>query len=148
MLCAESIPHRRTPRRRSSSGDFIYDKFRSDQTSAGTNKPFAANLPELHRRDGCASGIADTSVDLPRAVQQMLDMFNNELGGADEPASINAKRVMSNFFNLPVATNGHSEDDDEATTAARELANAFATIEQYRDYIPARIYNGMIDWIR
>lgn len=30
--------------------------------------------------------------------------------------------------------------------AARELANAFATIEQYADYLPADVYNSFADW--
>lgn len=42
-------------------------------------------------------------------------------------------------------------DDDEQMRAARELSDAFATIEQYRDYLPASVYNplaeAMMDWI-
>lgn len=40
---------------------------------------------------------------------------------------------------------------DEAEGAARELAGAFATIEQWRDYLPASVYNpiyeSLSDWV-
>lgn len=38
--------------------------------------------------------------------------------------------------------------EDEALEAAERLADAFATIEEYRGCLPTRIYNGMADLIQ
>jgi len=53
-------------------------------------------------------------------VAQMLDYFNNELGGADEPAGENAYRVMSNVFGLD------DEDEEETQSPAPPPATAAA----------------------
>lgn len=42
----------------------------------------------------------DLPEDVGKAVDHMLDYFNNELGGADEDPIDNARRVMSNVFEL------------------------------------------------
>ncbi len=71
----------------------------------------------------------------------MMDLFNGELGGADEPASENAYRVMSNVFDL-------NDGDEEAPTGAKELtssaitldvAGAFDVINRYSKLLPESI---------
>jgi hypothetical protein len=42
----------------------------------------------------------ETPKGIDEAIDRMLDYFNNELGGADEDAAVNAYRVMSNVFGL------------------------------------------------
>src|SRR5262245_6739144 len=43
---------------------------------------------------------------------------------------------------------GREDDPDvDEASAAAELAQAFATIEEYRNYLPTRFYNDFADWL-
>jgi hypothetical protein len=99
----------------------------------------------------------DLPADPREAVCRMMDLFNTELGGADgefegpESDSENAYRVMSRVFGLPADGDEDIEEDGEAARAARDLGNAFAAIEKWRDYMPGSLYNpiseALMDWI-
>jgi len=54
-----------------------------------------------------------------------------------------ARKVITRVFDLE-----EDDEDDGLEAAALGLAEAFATIEQYREYIPTRIYNGMAECMR
>jgi hypothetical protein len=87
--------------------------------------------------------------DLPKgvsnAVDAMIDQFNNELGGNDEPTEVNAYRVMSKVFGL----NGHApvDDDDEADDRLQLVCRLLDEIERRDDYRVqfARLKRKMIE---
>src|SRR5262249_728685 len=75
---------------------------------------------------------------LKEALSDAFEDIGNTTGAHDEYAGEYARRMLSNTFNL--TDEEPTKDADEADIAAMELANAFAAIEEYRDYIPARTY--------
>jgi len=84
--------------------------------------------------------------DTPEKLREMLAEAIHEAGNLlwahnapDCPEDVSAEYTLSRIFNL----DGARREDDDAETAARELANAFATIEEYREYLPTPIYHGM-----
>ena len=85
----------------------------------------------------------DTPADLREMLSDALNDAGNKLGGYDEYPDVEYRRVLLNIFGLNEDNQAKETEDDEADRAARELANAFATIEEYRDYLPAPIYYGM-----
>jgi len=86
---------------------------------------------------------------LKEALSDAFEDIGNTTGAHDEYAGEYARRMLSNTFNL--TDEEPTKDADEADIAAMELANAFAAIEEYRDYIPARTYNeitaAITDWV-
>ncbi|MCI0392233.1 MAG: hypothetical protein MOB07_26175 [Acidobacteria bacterium] len=85
---------------------------------------------------------------LSNAISSALENIGNDTGAHGEYASDYARRVLSQTLNL---TGEETAAEEEADIAARELANAFAAIEQYCEYLPARVYrtidDGMMDFI-
>ena len=56
---------------------------------------------------------------------------------------------MTNSDQIKEAEIEDYDIEDAAIKDAEDaLANAFAAIEEHRDYIPARVYNGMTDYLQ
>jgi len=77
--------------------------------------------------------------DVRDAVCQMMDLFNGELGGADEPASENAYRVMSNVFDLHADDDAEDVIDKDSGVVTRDVAGAFDVIKRYERVLPESI---------
>jgi hypothetical protein len=133
----------------------IRDGVQTIVTEAFANRAQVGQVKEAPAREDCFRRIfenfRDATVallecdDKPKGVRdavcEMLDLFNNELGGAAESDSENARRVMTRVFDL---NDGDKETDEavEGLTSAKvtlDVARAFDVIDRYSKLLPESI---------
>jgi hypothetical protein len=99
-------------------------------------------MEEIYRQ---SAAMAEEDVD--DATQARLDEFLGILENIQKGPNAEERLDALDATLKSMATAQKLRDGEaDEKAAARELAFAFATIEQYSDYLPARFYREFADW--
>jgi hypothetical protein len=85
--------------------------------------------------------------DVREEVLKMVEALGDEHDGDDACDGDLARKVLMRVFDL-AGTDAADFDDDCIRDAAAKLANAFATIEEHRRFMPVKVYNLIADAIQ
>jgi hypothetical protein len=93
----------------------------------------------------------DTPRKVCEVIAEMLDELGSKCSGHAEPENEYANRVISRVFDLDDDERARREaaelEEDEELEAAERLADAFATIRELWDYVPAGLENCPLSMI-